>query len=79
MAPFSFHLALLFPSWHTNTMANGEEDLREKNKGRVQPVNKRYASWASHYGREDAEMLQEKYYATPKGKKNNAWHTYGED
>ena len=42
-------------------MANGIEDLKEKNKGRVNPgKNVRYDFWRTFQGREDAEMLQEK-------------------
>ncbi len=40
-------------------MANGEEDLREKNKEKTAP-SKKYAQWKTVQGREDAEMLQEK-------------------
>lgn len=45
-------------------MANGEEDLREKNKGREKPTLKNYQKWSVHFGREDAEMLQEKVYGS---------------
>ncbi len=42
-------------------MANGEEDLKEKNKGRDACVyGRRYSKWSSSYGEEDAEMLLEK-------------------
>ncbi len=42
-------------------MADGMEDLQEKNKDRPVPVqNSRYDSWRTFQGREDAEMLQEK-------------------
>ncbi len=42
-------------------MANGEEDLREKNRGREGGIpEKRYRIWSSSLGREDAEMLLEK-------------------
>lgn len=41
-------------------MANGEEDLREKNRGRIRPEGKHYEKWSRSYGREDAEMLEEK-------------------
>jgi len=42
-------------------MANGEEDLIEKNKGRVNNANeKRYKVWKDSFGREDCEMLLEK-------------------
>lgn len=42
-------------------MANGIEDLREKNKDRI-PLKEdsRYDFWRVLQGREDAEMLQEK-------------------
>lgn len=40
-------------------MANGEEDLREKNRGA--PVfSQKYDDWRVLQGREDAQMLQEK-------------------
>ncbi len=41
-------------------MANGEEDLREKNRDRIMPEGKHYERWKRSYGREDAEMLEEK-------------------
>ena len=44
-------------------MANGIEDLREKNKADSSEFNKkssRYDDWRVFQGREDAEMLQEK-------------------
>lgn len=41
-------------------MANGEEDLKEKNKDHKKPIKGRYTSWENRYGREDAEMLYEK-------------------
>lgn len=42
-------------------MANGEEDLREKNRDREKPKKtSHYRTWTSSFGREDAEMLQEK-------------------
>ena len=40
-------------------MANGEEDLREKNKDK-KPLSKDFDKWRIIKGREDAEMLQEK-------------------
>ena len=40
-------------------MANGEEDLREKNKDRI-PLSKKYDDWRVFQGKEDAKMLQEK-------------------
>lgn len=40
-------------------MANGLEDLHEKNKEKPE-LSKKYAWWMSFQGREDAEMLQEK-------------------
>ncbi|MBQ5383385.1 MAG: hypothetical protein IIU46_02910 [Treponema sp.] len=40
-------------------MANGEEDLREKNRDSV-PPSTRYEEWRVFQGKEDAEMLQEK-------------------
>ena len=42
-------------------MANGIEDLEEKNKGRAKPkVDARYVSWMEKLGKEDSEMLMEK-------------------
>lgn len=43
-------------------MANGIEDLKEKNKDERTVVSKRheYSDWKNFQGREDAEMLQEK-------------------
>ncbi len=41
-------------------MANGIEDLREKNKGREKVFITGDANWAKSTGREDAEMLIEK-------------------
>ena len=40
-------------------MANGEEDLREKNKDSAS-ISKKYDDWRIFQGREDAQMLQEK-------------------
>ena len=41
-------------------MANGEEDLREKNKD-SNPFSQKYDDWRVCQGREDADMLQEKH------------------
>ncbi|MBQ1593173.1 MAG: hypothetical protein IIT73_00360 [Treponema sp.] len=42
-------------------MANGKEDLDEKKKDLVKPLESgRYSEWANVQGREDAEMLYEK-------------------
>ena len=42
-------------------MANGIEDLKEKNKdNETLKANPKYDTWRVHQGREDAEMLQEK-------------------
>ena len=42
-------------------MANGIEDLKEKNKGRAKlGQSEHYDFWRTFQGREDAEMLQEK-------------------
>lgn len=42
-------------------MANGIEDLIEKNKDRTSlKQDSRYEKWLTFQGREDAEMLQEK-------------------
>ena len=40
-------------------MADGKEDLREKNK-EDSPAPERYDEWRVFQGREDAEMLREK-------------------
>ncbi len=51
-------------------MANGEEDLREKNKDRRENVvEKRYSRWSSAFGEEDAEMLMEKAGTRSRNKK----------
>lgn len=57
-------------------MANGEEDLREKNRDRKVVAEKRYNRWSSSLGREDAEMLVEKAYRRDDRKKT---HGYEED
>ncbi len=43
-------------------MANGIEDLKEKNKEEAEKdlSKSEYKSWVNYQGREDAEMLQEK-------------------
>ncbi|MCR5046084.1 MAG: hypothetical protein K6A42_05875 [Treponema sp.] len=42
-------------------MANGIEDLQEKNKNKKDPLDKhQFSQWNSFQGREDAEMLEEK-------------------
>ena len=42
-------------------MANGQEDLKEKNKNKAAPLDKRqFSQWNNFQGREDAEMLEEK-------------------
>lgn len=41
-------------------MANGLEDLREKNKSATKKNFLDYSKWKNLQGREDAEMLQEK-------------------
>ena len=41
-------------------MANGLEDLHEKNKGRKDFKKSKYKAWSNFQGREDAEMLCEK-------------------
>ncbi len=42
-------------------MANGIEDLAEKNKNKDDPLTKRqFTQWNNFQGREDAEMLEEK-------------------
>lgn len=42
-------------------MANGLEDLHEKNKDNPKPsASQKYITLALHQGREDAEMLMEK-------------------
>ena len=46
-------------SCSNNIMANGIEDLHEKNKD-SKPLSTRYDEWRVMQGREDAQMLQEK-------------------
>ena len=42
-------------------MANGLEDLQEKNKDKKDPLAKhQFSQWSNFQGREDAEMLEEK-------------------
>ncbi len=42
-------------------MANGTEDLAEKNKDKEPELKKgQYSTWTNFQGREDAEMLYEK-------------------
>ena len=42
-------------------MANGAEDLAEKNKDKEAELKKgQYTAWTNFQGREDAEMLYEK-------------------
>ncbi|MCR4823024.1 MAG: hypothetical protein K5873_09165 [Treponema sp.] len=42
-------------------MANGEEDLKEKNKDSAKEIKTgQYSQWSNFQGREDAEMLYEK-------------------
>ena len=42
-------------------MANGIEDLKEKNKGRAKPRSeRRYSGWRESFGEEDSAMLLEK-------------------
>ena len=56
-------------------MANGEEDLREKNKGRRIPAaEKRYARWSRTLGEEDSEMLLEKSSTWKKKGKKSEWN-----
>ena len=50
-------------------MANGEEDLREKNKEKAS-ISERYDEWRVFQGKEDAEMLQEK---SSKWKSKKEW------
>ena len=41
-------------------MANGLEDLQEKNKDKAAPLDKhQFSQWNNFQGREDAEMLEE--------------------
>ena len=48
--------------WYTFSMANGIEDLHEKNNGAGAKTEKagQYDHWRTFQGREDAEMLLEK-------------------
>ena len=41
-------------------MANGEEDLREKNRGHKAKSERRYNAWNDRFGHEDSDMLLEK-------------------
>ncbi len=55
-------------------MANGEEDLKEKNMGREKNLpEKRYGRWSRSYGEEDSEMLLEKASRWHGGKKKSDW------
>lgn len=54
-------------------MANGIEDLKEKNKGRLIEGDRRYSYWARKYGEEDSEMLLEKSSRSPGKKKESKW------
>lgn len=47
-------------------MANGLEDLHEKNKNSSIKIDPRFRNWNTFQGREDAEMLQEK---------SSTWHS----
>ncbi|MCR4790875.1 MAG: hypothetical protein K5839_07335 [Treponemataceae bacterium] len=51
-------------------MANGMEDLEEKNKDRPDFKKTKYKAWSNFQGREDAEMLMEK---------SNGWHASNSD
>lgn len=54
-------------------MANGEEDLKEKNRNREKTIsNSDYRRW-SRLGKDDLEMLIEKSYN--KNKKNRKWYS----
>lgn len=59
-------------------MANGIEDLREKNKDKPEIKNARYTEWKNFQGREDAEMLMEKSSGWSASKSNrgdyDAWN-----
>ena len=53
-------------------MANGEEDLKEKNRGQLkQGKSPHYSRWSSRFGHEDAEMLAEKSEHWSAKKSNN--------
>lgn len=54
-------------------MANGIEDLKEKNKGRRIEGDRRYSYWSRKYGEEDSEMLLEKSSRRPGKKKESKW------
>ncbi len=62
--------------FYNGAMANGEEDLREKNRGRrTEAGEKRYSRWSSSLGREDAEMLLEKADRAPwPRKRKSEWN-----
>ena len=53
---------MLFDKKRRLFMANGIEDLKEKEKNSLKAdfSKSKYSSWKNFQGREDAEMLQEK-------------------
>lgn len=62
-------------------MANGIEDLQEKNKNRPSALSKnQFTQWNNFQGREDAEMLEEKssrwsaQKAARSRREYDAWH-----
>lgn len=54
-------------------MANGEEDLKEKNKGHEIKNEKRFIHWNNTLGREDSEMLLEKSRGWSANKKKHSY------
>ncbi|WP_407429249.1 hypothetical protein [Treponema sp.] len=62
-------------------MANGLEDLREKNKDVSSAKNdSRYGDWRVFQGREDAEMLKEKSSGWSSKKANRGeYDSWGDD
>ena len=55
-------------------MANGEEDLKEKNKGHMIKNEKRFLHWKHTLGRDDSEMLLEKSSIWSEKKKKHSYH-----
>ncbi len=54
-------------------MANGLEDLKEKNKNRRIEGDSRLRRWEKKYGDEDSEMLMEKASYHSQKKKKSRW------
>lgn len=55
-------------------MANGQEDLEEKNKDKRPALKKgQYSEWKNFQGREDAEMLYEKHDGWTSARSQREW------